>query len=388
MAIFMKRFLVLVACLLLSLQAYSASNLIYGPWVSNISETGFTVLWVTEKPSLDYVEVAPDDGSAFEKTERPQYYETAYGRRVSGRYHSVRVDGLAPGTTYRYRIVGQVVKDDSGPYRFHYGPKVRISPKRSSSVRTLSASAQECRFSVLNDIHFNDERYTKLAGGIDLDATDFLLLNGDIVSYTENIDSVAKHCIVPIAAQAARLPLIYARGNHEGRGRDYAKFYGLFPTPTGEFWHSFRQGPAAFIVLDAGEDKPDRSHEYGGQADYDPWRLKETEWLREAVKDPAFVSAPVKICLIHVPTINLKDSWYSQVWITENWGPILADAGIDLMISAHHHKWICSPEGADGKAYPVLVNSNMERMDVVVTPDSISVSTYDVDGALVHQWSK
>ena len=44
--------------------------------------------------------------------------------------------------------------------------------------------------------------------------------------------------------------------------------------------------------------------------------------------------------------------------------------------------------GEDGKAYPVLVNSNLERMDVVVTADSISVSTYDEDGALVHQWSK
>lgn len=384
----MKRILLLAAGLLLSISAFAASNLIYGPWVSNISETGFTVLWVTEKPSLDYVLVAPDDGSAFERTNRPQFYETAYGRRVSGRYHSVRVEGLEPGTSYRYRVMGQVIKDNSTPYRFQYGPKVRISPKKDASVRTLSASARECRFSVLNDIHYHDARFTKLASGIDLAATDFLLLNGDIVSYTDNIDTVAKHCIVPIAAQAARLPLVYARGNHEGRGRDFAKFYGLFPTSTGEFWYSFRQGPAAFIVLDAGEDKPDSSAEYGGQADYDPWRQKETQWLREAVKDPAFVSAPVKICIMHVPTVNYKDSWYSQVWVTENWGPILAAAGIDLMISAHHHKWICSPAGEDGKAYPVLVNSNLERMDVVVTADSISVSTYDEAGALKHQWSK
>ena len=37
----------------------SASNLLYGPWVCNVTENGFTVLWVTEKPSLDYVEIAP-----------------------------------------------------------------------------------------------------------------------------------------------------------------------------------------------------------------------------------------------------------------------------------------------------------------------------------------
>lgn len=384
----MKRFLAFIACSLLALSTFAASNLLYGPWVTNVSETGFNVIWVTEKPSLDYVVVAPDDGSAFEKMERPNFYETKFGRRVSGRYHNVRVDGLEPGTSYRYRLVGQVIKDDSTPYRFHYGPKVRISQKKDASVRTLSSSASICRFSVLNDIHYDDARYTKLASAIDPASTDFIVLNGDIGSYTEYIDTVAKHCIMPILPQAARLPLFYARGNHEGRGRDFAKFYDLFPTSTGDFWYSFRQGPAAFIVLDAGEDKPDKSHEYGGQADYDPWRLKQTEWLKEAVKDPAFVSAPVKICLIHVPTVNLKDSWYSQVWATEVWGPILADAGIDLMISAHHHKWICSPAGADGKAYPVLVNSNMDRMDVVITPGNISVKTYNTDGALTHEWSK
>ena len=386
----MKTFRLILLYLLVSLPAFAASpsNLIYGPWVSNVSETGFTVLWVTEKPSLDYVIVAPDDGSAFEKKDRPHYYQTAYGRRVSGRFHSVRIDGLQPGTRYRYRVVGQVIKEDSGPYRFSYGPKVRISPKGDASVRTLDASASVCRFSVLNDIHYKDGRYTALAAPIDLEKTDFLLLNGDVVSYCQNIDTVAKHCIVPIAAQAARLPLIYARGNHEGRGRDFDKFYGLFPTSTGEFWFSFRQGPAAFVVLDAGEDKPDGSHEYGGQADYDPWRLRQTEWLKQAVKDPAFASAPVKICLMHVPTVNYKDSWYSQVWITENWAPILEQAGIDLMISGHHHKWICSPAGADGKAYPVLVNSNAERMDVEVTSGNILVKTYDESGALVHQWEK
>ena len=42
----------------------------------------------------------------------------------------------------------------------------------------------------------------------------------------------------------------------------------------------------AFIVLDAGEDKPDDDVEYGGLADYDPYRLSQLSWLKEAVKRP------------------------------------------------------------------------------------------------------
>lgn len=383
----MKRFCLFVLLCLLAVPAVAASNLIYGPWVTNVGEHGFTVLWVTEQPSLDYVEIAPDDGTAFEMLPRQRFYETSHGRRVYGRYHSVRVDGLEAGTSYRYRVVGQIVTDDESPYRVSYGALVRISPKQNPVVRTLSAAAETCTFSLLNDIHFNDARFSALAAPIDLKKTDFLVLNGDIVSYSQSIDSVAKHSIVPIALQASNLPLVYTRGNHEGRGRDFARVYDLFPTPTGEFWYSFRQGPAAFIVLDAGEDKPDSSHEYAGAADYDAYRERETAWLRQAVKDPSFVSAPVKICLIHVPTVAFPDSWYSEKWITDNWGRILTEAGLDLMLSAHHHKWICSEAGKDGKGYPVLVNSNTERMDVVVTASgAIDVKTYNTAGTLMHKW--
>lgn len=386
----MKAFRLSLVVFLLTVPAFllSGTNLIYGPWVHNVSEHGFTVLWVTEKPSLDYVEIAPDDGSAFEAADRPKYYEAHYGRRTAGRFHSVRIDGLDPGASYRYRVVGQVVTDDSSAYRLTYGPKLLISPKRNPSVRTLDPSAETCRFSMVNDIHFNDARYSALTSPINLDKTDFLVLNGDIVSYAQHIDSVAKHSIVPIASVAARVPLVYARGNHEGRGSDFDKVYSLFPTSTGEFWYSFRQGPAAFIVLDAGEDKPDASHEYGGTAEYDPYRIRQTEWLREAVKDPSFVSAPVKICIMHVPTVKYPDSWYSQIWATDNWAPILEKAGIDLMLCGHHHKWICSEAGQDGKGYPILVNSNVERMDVVISAGGIDVKTYGVDGTLCHQWKK
>jgi len=383
------RTLILFCLLAVPGAAVHASNLLYGPWVHQVDEHGFTVLWVTEKPSLDYVEIAPDDGTPFEAKARSRYYQTSHGRRTAGRYHSVRIEGLEPGTRYRYRVVGQVIADDSNAYRISYEALRLISPKkRTLSVRTLDSSADTCRFSLLNDIHFKEKRYKTLASGLTQDNTDFIVLNGDIVSYAMNIDTVAKYSIRPITRQAELLPLVYVRGNHEGRGRDFDKVWPLFPTPTGEFWYSFRHGPAAFIVLDAGEDKPDSSHEYAGTADYDAYRARETEWLKEAVKDPSFAEAPVKICLIHVPTLNMKGSWYSQKWITENWAPVLETAGVDLMLSGHHHKWMCSESGQDGKNYPVLVNSNTERMDVVVTRNGIEVKTYTEDGSLSHQWKK
>ena len=365
----------------------SASNLLYGPWVCDVTETGFTVLWVTEKPSLDYVELAPADGSSFDGQTRAKYYQTAHGRRTAGIYHSVRIDSLKPGTEYRYRIVGKVVEDDSNIYRINYGLLRQISARRDHSVRTLNSKAEVCRFSMMNDIHGKDNVYAALAAGMDPKKTDFLILNGDMVSSAKQIDTVIKHMVEPIKQQAERIPLFYARGNHEGRGADFDKLYDMFPTSTGEFYYTFRQGPAAFIVLDAGEDKPDSHHEYGGTADYDAYRQKETEWLRKAVQEESFASAPMKICVIHIPTLAFRSSWYAERYITEHWVPILEKAGIDLALCAHHHKWRVVGAGEHGKNYPLLINSDKERMDVVVTADSIDVKTYSTEGALVHQWN-
>ena len=381
------RVILLFASLVFSAVA-AASNLLYGPWVCNVTEDGFTVLWVTEKPSLDYVEIAPADGSAFDGQYREKYYQTSHGRRTAGTYHCVRIDSLQPGTEYRYRISGKVVEDDSNIYRINYGHLRQISARRDHCVRTLDSKAEVCRFSMMNDIHGNDKVYADLAAGIDLKNTDFLVLNGDMVSNAKQIDTVIKHMVLPVQQQLERLPLFYARGNHEGRGADFDKLYDMFPTSTGQFYYSFRQGPAAFVVLDAGEDKPDSHHEYGGTADYDAYRQAQTQWLLKAVKDESFASAPMKICIIHIPTLAFRSSWYAERYITEHWVPILEKAGLDLALCAHHHKWRVIGAGEHGKNYPLLVNSDKERMDVVVTANSIDVKTYAIDGTLVHQWNK
>ena len=382
----LRVFLIAVVAFLTASSA-KASNLLYGPWVTNVTETGFTVLWVTEKPSLDYVEIAPADGSSFDGQSREKYYQVSHGRRTAGTYHCVRIDSLMPGTEYRYRIVGKVVEDDSNIYRINYGLLRQISARRDHSVRTLDSKAEVCRFSMMNDIHGNDKVYAALAANMDSKKTDFLVLNGDMVSNAKQIDTVIKHMVEPIKKQAERIPLFYARGNHEGRGADFDKLYDMFPTSTGQFYYTFRQGPAAFVVLDAGEDKPDSHHEYGGTADYDAYREAQTEWLLKAVKEESFASAPMKICIIHIPTLAFRSSWYAERYITEHWVPILEKAGIDLTLSAHHHKWRVIGAGEHGKNYPLLVNSDDERMDVVVTANSIDVKTYATDGTLVHQWN-
>ena len=102
----MKRIVIFITALTLSVfsaSAVSNPDVKYGPWVQNVTETGFTVMWKSSLRNLSYVEIAPDDGTPFEMCTRPRFYTVVDGRRITDTFHKVEVTGLEPGKTYRYR---------------------------------------------------------------------------------------------------------------------------------------------------------------------------------------------------------------------------------------------------------------------------------------------
>lgn len=382
----MKRLL-----LLLSMVAFSSAipfrqlDIKYGPWLSNVTETGFTVNWITEYEALTYVEIAPDDGSAFEAEVRPQYYQTLMGRRLTGKEHSVRITGLEPGKTYRYRIAVTEVLDDTDPYSTHYGHTKRH--REVKGVRTLDNSRTKFNIAMFNDMHCKDQKFTDLTKGLDSENLDLILLNGDIASHMASADSLIKHVYQPIRHLCDKVPSVYARGNHEGRGREFHKFADFFPTPSGETYYSFRMGQIAFLILDGGEDKPDESPEYSQTADYDTFRKTQLEWLKEEIKKPEIASAPVKIAVMHIPSVKFQNSWYSQIWLAENFNPVLNEAGVDLMVCGHHHKFYYIEPGHSGNDFPILINSHVERLDIIVDGEKIKLQTVNEEGSVVKTFN-
>ena len=373
----MKKFFTILAVLISAALSAQTMDIKYGPWVTNVTEDSFTVLWVTPCKALSWVEVSPDNGSTWYQNNHDSYFETVAGRKMYGTFHSVKVTGLKPATKYQYRVVGKAVTDDSNPYALAYGAEKAFSRYK---VKTLDYKAPVCRFSMVNDMHFDVDKYAALMDGMDKEKTDFIVLNGDIISFSNARDTLIKYTFEPIEKYAASYPVIFARGNHEGRGAEWYLTGDVFPTNTGEFYYTFRQGPVAFIVLDAGEDKPDNDPEYSGQGAYDEYRAQELEWLKKVVKTPEIANAPQKVVLMHIPTFDGPDAWYSQHWIAQNFTPILNEAGVKLMLCGHHHKYIIANPGEYGNDYTIIANSNNERLDFEASSSSITVRTFDVNG--------
>ena len=130
----------------------------HGPYLQQVTDDGFTVVWTTTINAASWVEVAPDDGSHFYAAERPKYYDSHIGKRRIGRLHRVRVEGLAPGTTYRYRIMQQGVLCDEGNKRVVLGEGYEsdILKHKPYTATTLDEKKDQTEFWVVNDIQAVD----------------------------------------------------------------------------------------------------------------------------------------------------------------------------------------------------------------------------------------
>ena len=375
---------------LLAVVAFAADpprvNTKCGPWVVGVTETEMTVVWTSTDRCMGWVEVAPDDGTSFYAEERPRYDEDFMGRHVVSAVHHVRITGLKPGTSYRYRIYQQGV-DDSGhnPVPSGYISASNVYSQKPYAIRTMDAKKADCSFTMVNDIHGRDSMMLALTKGLKEQKPDFVVFNGDMVSFMGSVEDIETGFMTRATETfATDVPLVYVRGNHETRGPGFSEYLNLFPTPTNTPYFTFRQGPVAFVVLDSGEDKPDSDIEYGGTAAYDAYREKMAEWLKEAVKSEEFRSAPVKIALLHIP-FDKGVGWYGNNELKRLLLPTLNEAGIDVMLCGHTHRYSFRDVGSVDNNFPILVNSNNDKVNVRATKSQIDMEVVDATGKVLHR---
>ena len=58
----------LIYALLLTVATWVATaqiKILYGPYLQNVKENEATIVWVADKPSIGWVELAPDDGTHY-----------------------------------------------------------------------------------------------------------------------------------------------------------------------------------------------------------------------------------------------------------------------------------------------------------------------------------
>ena len=363
------------------------AKIVCGPYVQCMTETSFTVIWTTDVDAVAWVEVAPDDGTHFYNKERDKYYD-ARGNGVFpiGKIHKVVVDGLEPGSTYRYRVMnrGVIAYNGSGNVQYMHGSGTDVYKGEPHKITTFKEDYDTIRFDLYNDIHGKDSLFNRILSGA-RDNRDFVFLNGDMTSNISNEELIPMMYLGSVAKSLnGGLPLFASRGNHELRGRDAIKWLNYFQTTTGTPYYSFSIGDFFFVVLDACEDKPDSDIEYSGIVASKPYVERQGRWLKEVIASEECRNAKVRIAFCHVPPES--KGWYGAAQMCNILVPPLNEAGFDAMFCGHIHRWrVAEPDGSISNAgFPVICNPNIERMEVTATEDAIEISTFDTDGKNTH----
>lgn len=371
--------------LLLNLPAFAQEDIriTHAPYLQNQGESEVTIVWTANKPSIGWVELAPDDGSHFYRTERPKFFNAKNGIKLTSTVHSVRLTGLQPGTRYRYRVYSQEVVSHVG-WRVTYGNVAATSVygKQPLAFKTSDHNRQSVNFAMINDIHGKSDVLEKLVSHCDLKTTDMFLFNGDMVSIFNSEKEIFDGFMDKATELfASELPMYYTRGNHETRGSFATAFQDYFSPKQEHIYYMFRQGPVCFVILDSGEDKPDSDLEYAGITVYDQYRTEQAEWLAKVLESKEYKEAPFKVVVCHIPPFG---GWHGDQEVAEKFIPLLNKADVDIMLCGHLHRYVRN-EPKDGVRFPVIVNSNNTILKAEAQPGKLSIKILDLEGKEVDK---
>lgn len=353
-------------------------KILHGPYLQNVSSDEVTIVWVSDKPSIAWVELAPDGNDSFYAKERPRFYDARDGIKTISRIHSVKLKNLKPGTTYRYRVYVQHVLQHKG-ISVIYGKTAatNVYTKKPLKFKTSDPNMNSVSFAMVCDIHGNSDRLSSLISKCDVKNTDLFLFNGDMASILNEEEHIFGGFMdTATKLFASQTPMYYARGNHETRGSFAAEFYKYFSNGEDNLYYAFRQGPVFFIILDTGEDKPDSDIEYAGITLYDQYRTEQAEWLSHILKSPEYQNAPFKVVVGHIPPIG---DWHGTVEVKNKFMPLLCEARPDVMLCGHLHSYIHHKADAH-TPFPIIVNSNTSIIKANATTKELKLEIINEDG--------
>lgn len=358
----------------------------HGPYLQAVGENEATLVWTTDVDAVSWVEFAPGGDDSFYAREHPSCYQTKDGNRVIGKLHKITIPGLAKGTEYRYRVFSKAVLRYEGQSDVLYGhiASTSVYGKKPLRFRTLDAGQTEIAFTVVNDIHGRIDDLKALTRNAVYGNHDLVLFNGDMVSEMED-ETVFFAGFMDEAVNlfASEVPVFYARGNHETRGKFNVYFSSYFPTTTDKLYYSFRQGPVHFIVLDAGEDKPDSDIEYSGLSQFDAYRSEQREWLKKEIRSESFRTAKYRLVIVHIPPVD--SDWHGTLEVREKFLPGLNKAGITAMFCGHTHRYNYLEPGSLHD-FPILINAPNTALEIKADATGMTVVRKDTAGKELNRF--
>lgn len=349
----------------------------HGPYLLAPTDTSATIVWTTDLPSHARVLYGTD--STLDREAVP----LRDGMTPVGRLHTVRLTGLRPGQTYRYRVAATPVLE----LNTYWPKKGRELQSETYAFTTLDGAKPTASFVTITDTHERVPRIDSLMRAVDWRATDALVHTGDAFDGVTSEDEIWERWLDPIIAGGIgpSTPFVFARGNHDTRGPFARELARYVPVEEGRFYYTRDLGPVHLLVLDTGEDKPDSTQVYAGLNGMERYRAEELAWLRRHVRESTRLrEAPFRVIVMHQPDWG----WLSgdEDAARAAWTAVANEAKVDLVIAGHEHRFSIKPPGGPlGNHYPILVVGQGQLAKVRATETELHVTVVGSDGVVVRE---
>jgi hypothetical protein len=291
--------------LFLAGSAHAAGTFARGPFLQSLGATGVTVKVELLTPEALTVELTGPDGAT-------KKLAAADARR----FQSVRLDGLSPGTGYRYKVLA--------------GEKSEASDE--GSFTTAPAENKPFKLIVYGDSRSDPAAHAAVVRAIEAAPSDFLVNTGDLVAMGDEEDDWRS--FFAIEHKLLRDRCVFASiGNHElagDTGVGAAAFLRYFASGDGDgkdrpkLYGSFRWSNTRFFLLNA----------------MDNWAGEERAWLKEEL-DRALVEPGLahRFAVLHHGPYSSGPHGSNERLHKNGVMQILRDGKVDLVIAGHDHAY-------------------------------------------------
>lgn len=268
------------------------------------------------------------DARAWVEINNKRYFDNYNGsNRSYTKIHKVSIPMEVLDSVKKYDIHVQKITY-RGPFGGYFGRDI----KESYNFTPVETS-DGLNYYSLADIHMAGKASIKTASY--MEDKELLVLAGDIVSMMDTFEDA--NLVNKYAHEMTKgsIPVIYARGNHEIKGKYAEKFHNFVGTKGECFYYNFTLDNLYGVVLDIGEDHDDDYWEYYDTSFYEEYREEQINFLKEeAKKDLSTYDYRLAVCHIPVAFINNRKNHLDQ---KNRMTDELNKMNIDMMISGHQH---------------------------------------------------
>ncbi len=299
-------------------------NVVRGPYIQMLSPNSATVKWRTNIATTSVLAFGGVEGQL----------NSTLTDTIQKTEHSVRVDSLAPNTTYYYQIENDQTVLIPADSSMHF----RTAPMTGSTAPLTFWVLGDCGTANNNQRAVRDAFYTYAAEN----HTDGILFLGDN-AYTDGTDNEYQFSLFENMYEDKLKNTVSwsCLGNHDGHSansnQQSGPYYDIFTfpklgeaggLPSGtEAYYSFDYGNVHFISLDSYET--DRS--VGGTM---------YNWCENDIQN---TTAEWIVAFWHHPAYTKgshdSDTESALKQMRENFAPMLEFNGIDLILSGHSHSY-------------------------------------------------